>query len=59
MKSKVDCGYDVSEDRKDRLNKELAVKEIRTLDQAVLFWCASVLKKEKEEATGNGEAQTN
>lgn len=41
----VGCGYDISEDRKNRFNKEIALKELKVLDYGVLLWAASVLKK--------------
>jgi hypothetical protein len=55
----VGCGYDINEERKNRFNKDIAVKEIKILDFGVLLWAASVLKKEKEEYGGNTQAEDN
>jgi hypothetical protein len=55
----VACGYDFNEERKNRLNKEIALKEIKTLDYTTLLWAASSLKKEKEDTGGHTQAEDN
>lgn len=40
-------GIPVSDERKDKINKEIANKEIRILDQTVLINYAAALKKER------------
>jgi hypothetical protein len=42
-------GIPISEERKDKINKEIANKEIRILDFTVLVNHAAALKKEREE----------
>lgn len=44
-----DLGVPISDERKDRINKELLNKEVRVLDFTVLLNNAAMLKKEKEE----------
>lgn len=43
-----DLGVPISDERKDRINKELLNKEVRVLDFTVLLNNAAMLKKEKE-----------
>lgn len=45
----IDLGVPVSEERKDRINKDIFNKEVRILDFTVLLNTAAMLKKEKEE----------
>jgi hypothetical protein len=45
----LDLGVPISDERKDRINKELLNKEVRVLDFTVLLNNAAMLKKEKEE----------
>ena len=40
-------GIPISEDRKDKINKDIANKEIRVLDFNVLVNHAAMLKKER------------
>ena len=42
-------GIPVSEERKDKINQEIAQKEIRTLDWPTLLQFMAQLKKEREE----------
>jgi hypothetical protein len=42
-----DLGIPVSEDRKDKVNKDIFNKEVRILDFTVLLNTAAALKKEK------------
>lgn len=44
-----DLGIHISEERKDRINKDINIKEIRILDFTVLLNTASTLKKERDE----------
>lgn len=53
------CGYDISEERKNRFNKDIALKEIKILDYGTLLWAASTLKKEKEDTGGHTLAEDN
>jgi hypothetical protein len=45
----TDLGVPVSEERKDKVNKDIFNKEVRILDFTVLLNTAASLKKEKEE----------
>ena len=45
----ADLGVPVSEERKDKINKDIFNKEVRILDFTVLLNTAAALKKEKEE----------
>lgn len=55
----IGCGYEINEERKNRFNKDIALKEIKILDYGVLLWAASVLKKEKEDTGGHTQAEDN
>ena len=45
----VGLGIDISEERKDKINQEIAHKEIRVLDFTTLLNFTAQLKKEKDD----------
>ena len=42
------AGFKMSEERKEKLNKDILAKEIKILDLNSLYWAATALKRERE-----------